>query len=72
MHNNKEVEVEVEDLCVHSATCLPVKTHKNTLFTGGLFLNASLKCTDIQFDTVATIFKKIQTYKQEKRKIKMK
>ena len=72
MHNNKEVEVEVEDLCVHSATCLPVKTHKNTLFIDGLFLNASLKCTDIQFDTVATIFKKIQTYKQEKRKIKMK
>ena len=57
MHNNKEVEVEVEDLCVHSATCLPVETHKNTLDTDSLFLNVSLKCTNIQFDKVAIIFK---------------
>ena len=64
MHNNKEVDVE--DLSVHSATCLPVKTHKNTLDTDSLFLNASLKCTNIQFDKVAIIVKKIETETRKK------
>ena len=64
MHNNKEVEVEVEDLCVHSATCLSLPACKNTLDTDSSSLNAFETYTNVQFHKVAIIVKQIQTYKR--------
>ena len=62
MHNNKEVEVE--DLYVHSATCLSLPASKNTLDTDTSSLNAFKTYANVQFHKVAIIVKKIQTYKR--------
>ena len=54
----KSKEVEVEDLCVHSATCLSLPASKNALDTDSSSLNAFETYTNVQFHKVAIIVKK--------------